>query len=494
VIDNNITTIDNAASRGFTRTITQNDVTGTISDGVETIPVPNLVLPFNIRDVFTNEDPFAALFTIDPDLRTPYVQQWNIGVQREIFRDTVAEVRYVGNRGIKLTRGIDINQQRIFAGGFFEDFQRARFNLLNCGGRVNPTPAQCANGQPLQVLPSFGAFALNQPTFLTAVRQGEPARVLDFFISNKEFFFADFGGGDFGSTQLLGTYLANPNAYVADYVGNGSYSNYNAFQAEIRRRLSRGLDFQANYTWSKAFTDFEGTQQNFSGLLDLTLGNIVEKRRGINDLTHVFKANAGYELPFGSGKRWLNSGTMGKVFGGMKLTGIFIAQSGRPISFISGRGTLNRVGRSTINMVNTGLTIDELQKITGLFFDPTTGRPVLIDPAVIQAVRNDASPLKNQNGFFSNPGPGTVGNLQLTPVSGPGLWNLDMGFIKRTPITETVNIEFRMEAFNIFNKTNFFISSAQLNQNINNPTTQPFGQITQTYDPRILQFALKLNF
>ena len=494
VIDNNITTIDNAASRGFTRTITQNDVTGTISNGVETIPVPNLVLPFNIRDVFTNEDPFAALFTIDPDLRTPYVQQWNIGVQREIFRDTVAEVRYVGNRGIKLTRGIDINQQRIFAGGFLEDFQRARFNLLNCGGRVNPTPAQCANGQPLQVLPSFGAFALNQPTFLTAVRQGEPARVLDFFISNKEFFFADFGGGDFGSTQLLGTYLANPNAYVADYVGNGSYSNYNAFQAEIRRRLSRGLDFQANYTWSKAFTDFEGTQQNFSGLLDLTLGNIVEKRRGINDLTHVFKANAGYELPFGSGKRWLNSGTMGKVFGGMKLTGIFIAQSGRPISFISGRGTLNRVGRSTINTVNTGLTIDELQKITGLFFDPTTGRPVLIDPAVIQAVRNDASPLKNQNGFFSNPGPGTVGNLQLTPVSGPGLWNLDMGFIKRTPITETVNIEFRMEAFNIFNKTNFFISSAQLNQNINNPTTQPFGQITQTYDPRILQFALKLNF
>ena len=68
-----------------------------------------------------------------------------------------------------------------------------------------------------------------------------------------------------------------------------------------------------------------------------------------------------------------------------------------------------------------------------------------------------------------------------------------MGFIKRTPITETVNLEFRMEAFNVFNKTNFFIGAAQLNQNINSPT-QPFGEITQTYDPRILQFALKLNF
>lgn len=491
VIDNNITTIDNAASRGFTRTITRNDVTGTVSGGVASIPVPTLTLPFAIRDLFTNQDPAAALFTIDPDLRTPYVQQWNFGIQREIFSDTVAEVRYVGNRGIKLTRGIDINQQRIFNGGFFDDFLRARFNFLNCGGRVNPTEAQCANRQPLQVLPSFDAFALNQSTFLTAVRQGEPARALDFFIVNKSFFFADYGGDAFGSTQVLGTYLANPNAYVSDYVGNGSYSNYNALQAEVRKRLRGGLDFQANYTWAKAFSDFEGSQANFSGLLDLTLGDVIEKRRGINDLTHVFKANAGYELPFGPGKRWFGNGALSRVFGGMKLTGIFIAQSGRPISFISARGTLNRLGRSTINAASTNLSIEELQEITGLFFDPVTGRPLMFDPAVIEALRNDTSPLRDANPFFRNPEPGTVGNLQLTPVSGPGIWNLDMGLIKRTPINETVNVEFRVEAFNLFNKTNFFIGSAALNQNINSTT---FGQITQTYDPRILQFALKLNF
>jgi hypothetical protein len=492
VIDNNITTIDNAANRGgFTRTVTLNDVNGTISGGVPPITTPTLTFPFRARDIFSTTDPGFAIFTIDPDLKTPYVQQWNIGVQREVFGDMVAEVRYVGNRGTKLTRGVDINQQRIFAGGFFEDFQRARFNFLNCGGRVNPTAAQCANRQPLQVLPSFGAFALNQQTFLTAVRQGEPARALDFFIVNKEFFFADYGGGDFGSTQLLSTFLPNSNTYVADYVGNGSFSTYNALQAEIRQRLRNGFDFQMNYTWGKALTDFEGSQANFSGLLDLTLGDIVEKRRGINDLTHVFKANAGYELPFGSGKRWLNDGVMSKVFGGMKLTGIFIAQSGRPISFLSTRGTLNRVGRSGSNAANSNLSIEELQNLTGLFFDPVTGRPLMFSPDLVNAVRGDTSPLRNQNPFLSNPLPGTVGGLQLTPVSGPGIWNLDMGFIKRTPINETVNLEFRMEAFNLFNKTNFFISNAQLNQNINATT---FGQITQTYDPRILQFALKLNF
>lgn len=491
VIDNNITTIDNASNRGgFTRTVTLNNINARIGTGVPTIATPTLTLPFVARDIFSTTDPTFAIFTIDPDLKTPYVQQWNLGVQHQVLGDMVAEVRYVGNRGIKLTRGVDINQQRIFNGGFFDDFLRARFNLLNCGS-VNPSAASCANRQPLQVLPQFGAFALNQSTFLTAVRQGEPARVMDFYIQNKSFFFADYGGGAFGSTQLLSTYLANPNTYVADYVGNGSFSNYNALQAEIRQRLKNGFDFQANYTFGKAFTDFEGSQSNFSGLLDLTLGNEVEKRRGINDITHVFKANAGYELPFGSGRRWLNNGAVGKVFGGMKLTGIFVAQSGRPISFISARGTLNRPGRSGSNSVNSSLSVQELQNLTGLFFDPTTGRPLMFSPDLIDALRNDTTFLRDQNGFLSNPLPGTVGSLQLTPVSGPGIWNLDMGFIKRTPISETVNVEFRMETFNLFNKTNFFISSAQLNQNINSST---FGQITQTYDPRILQFALKLNF
>ena len=66
-----------------------------------------------------------------------------------------------------------------------------------------------------------------------------------------------------------------------------------------------------------------------------------------------------------------------------------------------------------------------------------------------------------------------------------------MGLIKRTRINERANVEFRMEVFNVFNHTNFFISSTSLLQNINSST---FGQITETFDPRIFQFALKLNF
>lgn len=480
VIDNNITTVENATSRGFSQAITKTDTSGTLGAGLPAVPIPSFRLPQSSIDNFRQNGAFA-LFMFDPDLRVPYVQQWNIGVQHEVFKDTVLEARYVGNRGTKLTRAIDINQQRIFANGFFEDFQRAMFNFNNCGGRVNPTAAQCANRQPLQLLPSFGAFALNQQTFLTSVRQGEPARALDFYITNKAFFFNGFGGEAFGSTQNIAPYLPNPSTYVADYVGNGAYSNYNALQVEIRRRYTNGFDFQANYTYSKALTDYEGSSTNFLGLLDLTLGDEVEKRRSNNDLTHVFKANSGYELPLGAGKRWVNNGFMSTVLGGLKLTGIFRAQSGRPISFISARGTLNRTGRSGNNSVNSTLSVQELQDRTGLFFDPTTGAPLMFDPNFIA----------NRLNVLSNPSAGTVGSLQLTPVSGPSYWNMDMGIIKRTPINENMNVEFRMEVFNVFNHTNFFIGSTTLPQNINAAT---FGQITETFDPRILQFALKFNF
>jgi hypothetical protein len=486
VIDNNITTLQNAAAfgnDGLSTTITDNEVSGNIS-APSVIAAPTFQVPRSTRLSF-EENPVSALFTIDPNLRTPYVQQWNIGIERELFRNTAFEVRYVGNRGTKLTRGIDLNQQNIFAGGFLEDFNRARFNMANCGGNPNPTQQQCPGRQALQVLPNFGPFAFFSTQPITS---GQPSALLDFYVQFKEFFFPEYGG--FG-TIPISTFLPNPNTYAADVVTNASFSTYNALQTEVRRRYSGGLDFQANYTWSKNLTDYEGGQTNFEAYQDLTQGAALEKRRGRNDLTHVFKANAGYELPFGTGKRWLSDGFASKALGGIKLTGIFVAQSGRPVSITSQLQTLNRGSRANRNTVDSTLSNSELQSRTGLFFDPTTGRPLLFDPALIAAVR--ANPYNNA--FLTNPQPGRAGSLGLTPVSGPGYWTVDLGLIKRTHITETVNLEFRAEAFNVFNHTNFFLpvdgTTEMVRQNINSAT---FGQITQTFDPRILQFAVKLNF
>jgi hypothetical protein len=163
-------------------------------------------------------------------------------------------------------------------------------------------------------------------------------------------------------------------------------------------------------------------------------------------------------------------------------------QSGEPISIVSARATLNRAGRSGLNTVNSTLSVQELQQRTGLFFD-ATGRPVMFDPALIAAVR--ANP--ENNPFLTNPTAGNVGNLQLTPVSGPSTFFLDMSLIKRTNISENVNIEFRAEAFNVLNHTAFDLRTNP-NEQAQNINAGSFGQITTTSPPRIMQFGLKLNF
>ncbi len=486
VIDNNITTVRNAfrGNDGLSQGVQITGIAGTITGaGRVPVPEPAFEVPRTIAEN-TALDPQAALFTIDPNLRTPYVQQWNIGFEREIMRDTAVEFRYVGNHGVKLTRGIDINQVRIFDNGFLEDFRRAQFNLATCG-RLNPTAAQCANRQPLELLPRFGlAGSLTNGTVVGIVRNGEVGELASFYLVRRNTYFNGANGGD---PLLTPSFFlpVNPNAFVVDVIGNGSYSNYNAFQAEIRRRLSSGLYFQANYTFSKAFSDFEGSQTSFSPLLDNATGGVVEKRRISDDISHVIKANAVYELPFGSGKRFLNrGGLIDGILGGWSVNGIFRWQSGEPISIVSARGTLNRRGRSAINTVNSTLTIGELQDRTGLFFDPTTGQPLIFDPALIAAIR--ANP--NSNAFLTNPASGTLGGLQLTPLSGPSRLDLDMSLIKRVFFGENTNIEFRAEAFNVLNHTNFDIGQSQ---NINSAN---FGRITGAFDPRILQFALKFNF
>jgi hypothetical protein len=480
VIDNNIATILNATTGndGLTQGITIPDVAGTLNgSGRAPITPPQFQVPRSPLDNIAL-DPGAALFTIDPNLRTPYVQQWNLSFEREILPDTVVEIRYVGNRGTKLTRGIDINQVRIFDNGFLADFQRAQRNLAANG---DPTV-----GEPLLIFPKLGDFgagpgAILDPGLQELIRQGQVGELAAIYVINRDFFL-DPGNG-LGVELTPSFFLpANPNIFVADYIGNGSFSTYHALQAEVRKRLRNGFYFQGNYTFSKGFSDFEGGQTNFQGLLDLGSTVAVEKQRITNDITHVIKANGVYELPFGPGKRFLNAnGVAGKFFGGWSLNGILRLQSGEPVSIVSQRGTLNRSTRSVKNSVNGSLSVSELQKLTGVFRD-SQGRVLLFDPKLL-ATDGGAN-----NQFFQNPEAGRLGLLQLTPVSGPWFFNIDMSMIKRTRIKENLNIEFRADAFNIFNRTNFNIGQVQ---NINDPR---FGLITNAFDPRIFQFALKLNF
>ncbi|HEY0005327.1 MAG TPA: TonB-dependent receptor [Pyrinomonadaceae bacterium] len=493
VIDNNITTVLNAVrgNPGLISTVSRTAVKTTAGAGPPVIPTPAFKVPRTALDNVTLLDPASAYFTFDPNFRTPYVQQWNIGIEREVMRDTAVEVRYVGNRGTKLTRGIDSNQLRVFNNGFAADVARAQFNLANCGGRANPTAAQCAGRQPLQILPFLGDNLglngfLTDPSVILLIQQGQLGALAQFYAGANSFFFVRDGASSKFGPEF---FLPNPNSFIVDYYSNAADSWYHGLQAEVRRRLNNGLYFQANYTYSKAMSNFEGSQSNFAGLMDLTAGSALEKRRIVDDITHVFKANWVYELPLGPGKQFMNyGGVTGKILGGWSLNGLLRWQSGEPISIVSARATVNRAGRSGNNTVITSLSNSAIQQQTGLFFD-AQGRPVMFDPALIAAVR--ANP--DNNAYFTNPGLGQFGNLGLTPVSGPSTFFLDASLIKRTNITERVNVEFRAEAFNLLNHTNFNLRDNP-DDHIQNINSASFGRIQSTFAPRILQFALKLNF
>ena len=152
VLDNNLTTVSNAVgnNEGLSQTVVLPGVGGTVSGGgLVPVEAPEFKIPRTARDGIL-ADSTAALFTFDPDLRTPSVRQWNLGLQYQLLPDTAVEVRYVGNRGNDLLRGVDRNQL-LLPDVFVEDFRRAQRNLA-----ANGAPWL---GEPLQIFPLLGLGA-----------------------------------------------------------------------------------------------------------------------------------------------------------------------------------------------------------------------------------------------------------------------------------------------------------------------------------------------
>jgi hypothetical protein len=160
---------------------------------------------------------------------------------------------------------------------------------------------------------------------------------------------------------------------------------------------------------------------------------------------------------------------------------------GAPLSILSGRGTFHTQFVSAENTVDLAQPLDngELQDLVGR---RDIGPGVFwIDPC-LSAIVGAACGSDGIAGLFRQPAAGRLGALGQTPVFGPAHFLFDFNIVKRTAITETANVEFRWEVFNLFNNVNFA-------QPVNNIFSSSFGQITQTRsNPRQMQFALKMNF
>src|SRR6185369_16984825 len=133
---------------------------GQLGSGGVPLDLPTFIMPITDRqNIVANST--NGLWGIDPNLRSPYVEQWNIGFEREIFKDTAIEVRYVGNRAIKVWRAVDYNEVNIFENGFLQEFKNAQANLIARGGTSfapNGSPQNATACPTCVPLPIFDKF------------------------------------------------------------------------------------------------------------------------------------------------------------------------------------------------------------------------------------------------------------------------------------------------------------------------------------------------
>ncbi len=461
-----------------------NLIRGQLTGAGVPLDTPAYKIPITDRDNFLL-NPNNGLWTADPNLRSPYVHQWNVGIEREIMKDTAIEVRYVANYAPNGWRAYNINEVNIFENGFLQEFKNAQVNLALQGNTYAPGCAGCL------ALPIFTAL-YNQtglPTGQTTAGQFSNST----FITNLN----NNNVGGFANTLAFSTtyranrenpalglpgnlFVANPNAAFVNILKNDSKSNYNALEIEFRRRFSSGLQFQLDYTFSKALGDAVDNQGNSQADLasHKTLRDTkLDYRRSGQDQKGRFISNGVYELPFGKGRQFFSdaNGFVDRTIGGWSVGAIVTWATGVPFSVVSGRSTFNAAtGNNGAQL--SGITFAEFKKNIGIFRTP--GGLLFVNPNLLNITlgttgttlgKITSSTLKA--GLLTAPAPGTFGNFPINELRGPAYFNFDLSVTKRIPITEKVRVEIKSTFINVLNHPNF-------NYGTFNFDSTSFGRIT----------------
>jgi hypothetical protein len=240
----------------------------------------------------------------------------------------------------------------------------------------------------------------------------------------------------------------------------GTNFSYDSFQAGLRVENRHGLTVQLAYTWSHEIdevgNDLVGVSDPFNIAYDRASGAL--------DRRQIFNANYIYSIPF---FRHSSSTALRSILGGWEFSGITVAESGTPQALVyNGADTLG-LGGGTTNRPDEVAPVSYPKTRTAWF-----------------SASSFASPVAPWNG---GPNEG-FGNAGRDAVVGPGLFNFNMSLFKTFIFREGgPRLELRFESFNTFNHTEF--------QNIDVGSTDPnFGQVTSTYDPRVLQLGAKFSF
>jgi outer membrane receptor protein involved in Fe transport len=249
-------------------------------------------------------------------------------------------------------------------------------------------------------------------------------------------------------------------------------STYDSLQAQLDRRFANGISLGVAYTFSKAI----GFGENNDSGLFFNAPDVLDRNRSLlgYDRTHNLRVSSVFELPFGRGRKWLQSGFASAIAGGWQINGIFSAYSGTPFTVTSSGTSLNAPGNSQV--------ADQVKEEVEIFGNHGPGQSYF-DPLAFRAVTG-----------------ARFGTAGLNILRGPGLVNLDLGIFRAFQLSERFQLQFRAEAFNATNTPHFNnpganVSSMVLNNDGSIRSLGGYTEITSARaDERQVRFALRLSF
>jgi hypothetical protein len=407
---------------------------GPLQDPVSAPPyLKTLQLGFPINSFanpFYNPDPFGVpfpqpmtLLVTSRNLHLPYAQDWNLNLQRSFGEDWLLQVGYVGTTGVRLPRFIEGNPAVYFPG-------------------VDDTSPGC-------IPPA------NQPCPISTENNVNQRRLYS------------------------GCTLAAPDNCVYGSVGeiaSIANSGYNALETSLRKRFSYGLSFLASYTWSHSIDDVSSfnitgsASQPVAGENDLAQNPFnlaAERGPSMFDARHRLVLSYQWSIPFlKSSTEWY-----GKILGNWQVNGIFTAMSGTPFTVfdsndVSLQGQAPEISGFSSNRPNVVGNPNSGPRTAAQWFNVSAFQQIVQDPN---------SPVEQ------------FGNEGRNAVLGPKYVNWDFSALKNIRLTETKQLQFRGELFNVLNHTNFRLPVSDIE-------SATFGQVQTDVSPRVIQVALKFLF
>ena len=442
-----VTTVTGSThQRGFTQTygVPDNGSNGVLpnlilKDGFPQYPVPPFIDP-----AFANKDNIPW-WQGQEATRLPESNFWNLSIQRQLSSGMVLDLSYNALVGSHLQTQLlnydQVNPKLLTQNGFA---------LLNS---LVSSPAAVAAG-----------FKSPYPSFTTATCPAQDAC---------------WGGGATVARSLRPFPQYNS---IDTYGGGGDHSGHSTYHAgiiKLERRYAKGFSVTTSYVFSKIITDSDTYWGGGTALDHFNRGN--EKSIGQFDITHNFKLSSIYELPFGKGRAYMTNGVGAAVLGGWRVSGIGFYSSGQPLGLGTSVGSpsvLFAAGNRPLISTYDGWR----QPTAGGSFDPSVDtfvKPASFFPAQV------GTQFAGTTQYFGNQ---TRYNPKFRQF--PNL-NENISLTRSFVIKENIKLDFRAEAFNVFNRARFGTGSLQIQ-------SQTFGKLTSSGDllnnPRQMQMALKLIF